>query len=190
MNKYKKGNVRIVVLVLVLILAVGGVVFWQSQNNKEMVKTEIVESPEKDAMEKKEAMKEESEKMEKKDESMTAKVLAKKNSSFSEYNQKDYEKAVAEGKIIYLEFYANWCPICRAQEEDLIEGINKLTRADVAGFRVNFKDDQTDEGEKALAAKYKIPYQHHKIVVKDGKVVIDSAETWDAQTLISELTKL
>lgn len=118
------------------------------------------------------------------------KVLAAKNSSFVEFNQKDYEAALAKGKIVYLEFYANWCPICRAQEEDLIEGINKLTRADVAGFRVNFKDDQTDEDEKALAAKYKIPYQHHKIVVKDGNVVIDSAETWDAQTLISELTKL
>ena len=117
-------------------------------------------------------------------------VLAKKNSSFVEFNQKDYEAALTEGKIVYLEFYANWCPICRAQEDDLIEGINELTRADVAGFRVNFKDDQTDENEKALAAKYKIPYQHHKIVVKDGKVIIDSAETWDAQTLITELTKL
>lgn len=118
------------------------------------------------------------------------KVLATKNSSFVEFNQKDYETALNEGKIVYLEFYANWCPICRAQEEDIIEGINKLTRADVAGFRVNFKDDQTDENEKALATKYKIPYQHHKIVLKDGKVVIDSAETWDVQTLISKLTKL
>ena len=179
-------------LVIVVILVVGGFVYWQSQKSEsdKMVKTEAVESPEQEAIEKEEAMKANVGETAKKDEVMMAKVLAKKNSSFVEFNQKDYDKAVNEGKIIYLEFYANWCPICRAQEPDLIEGFTKLTRADVAGFRVNFKDDQTDEGEKALAAKYKVPYQHHKIVVKDGKIVIDSAETWDAQTLVSELSKL
>ncbi len=169
MDKQKQGNAPVLGLVLALLFIIGVVVFWQSQRTK-MDAAPIVKEEEGD--------------------SMITKVLAKKNSTFTEFNKKDYERALSEGKIVYLEFYANWCPICRAQEPELIEGFNMLNRADVAGFRVNYKDDQTDGDEKELATKYKIPYQHHKIVLKEGKVVIDSAESWDAQTLVSELSKL
>lgn len=155
-----------------------------------MTKRENIESAETEAMEKKEVIAVSDNETVQKDGVMMAKILAKKNSTFSEFNLKDYEKALSEGKIVYLEFYANWCPICRAQETELIEGFNKLKRDDVAGFRVNFKDDQTDEDEKSLAEKFKIPYQHHKIVLKGGQVVINSADTWDVQTLVSELSNL
>jgi len=167
-----KGNAIISVAVLVAVILIGALFYFQFQKSK----LEINRAKE-TVTEKKEGV-------------MESKILAQKNSSYSEFSQSKYEKAVKDGKIVYLEFYANWCPICRAQETDLIEGFNKLTREDVAGFRVNFKDDQTDEDEKALATKYKIPYQHHKIVLKSGEVVIDSAETWDSETLVSELSKL
>ncbi len=119
-----------------------------------------------------------------------AHILANGQSRYLEFSREEYQRAISAGKIIYLEFYANWCPICRAQEQELIQGFSMLTRSDVVGFRVNYKDDQTDDLEKELAEKYKIPYQHHKIVLKDGNVVIDTAETWDAQTLVEQLSKL
>lgn len=193
MNKFKKGNVQIVVVAMIIpFLVVGGFFFWQLQSagKEAMTKRENIESAETEAMEKKEVMAVSDNETVQKDGVMMAKILAKKNSTFSEFNLKDYEKALSEGKIVYLEFYANWCPICRAQETELIEGFNKLKRDDVAGFRVNFKDDQTDEDEKSLAEKFKIPYQHHKIVLKGGQVVINSADTWDVQTLVSELSNL
>jgi thioredoxin 1 len=117
-------------------------------------------------------------------------VLSQGASIYKEFSQSEYEKALQSGKIVYLEFYANWCPICRAQEPDLIEGFKQLQRDDVVGFRVNYKDDQTDESEKALAEKYKISYQHHKIVLKNNQVVINSPDSWDSQTLVEELSKL
>ncbi len=179
MNTDQKGNILIVGVVAGLVLLIGGLVFFQSQKKQDdemMPKEEKMTDGKNDSM--------------KKEEAMMAKPLAGKNSFYNEFNQSDYEKALAEGKIVYLEFYANWCPICRAQEPDLFDGFNKLPRADVAGFRVNYKDDKTDEDEKALAEKYKIPYQHHKIVLKDGKVVIDSADTWDSADLVTQLSNL
>lgn len=116
--------------------------------------------------------------------------LTKNGVPYYTYNEEDFQKAVASKRIIYLEFYANWCPICRAQETELIAGLEALNRSDIVAFRVNFKDDQTDEDEQRLADKYKIMYQHHKIILKKNVVVIDSAEEWDAQMLITELNKL
>ncbi len=173
MRRDQKGTVLVTGAVVGLVLLIGGLVFFQSQKKQDAVMMEKQETQEKTT-----------------DEVMMAKPLAGKTSFYNEFNQQDYEKAISDGKIVYLEFYANWCPICRAQEPDLLDGFNKLTRDDVAGFRVNFKDDKTDEAEKALAEKYKIPYQHHKIVLKNGAVVIDSVDTWDSKTLVAELSKL
>lgn len=171
MDEVKRGNAKIVGLIIIVVLTTAGFFYWQSQSgrNVQTPNAEVSEST---------------------SDTESAKVLAQKNSTYSEFNQSEYEKALSEGKIVYLEFYANWCPICRAQEPDLIEGFNQLGRTDVAGFRVNFKDDQTDENEKVLAAKYKVLYQHHKIVLKNKDVVIDSSDTWDAKTLLSEFSKL
>lgn len=117
-------------------------------------------------------------------------VIAGKDSPYIEYNTADYEKAKAENKIILLEFYANWCPICRAQEPDFIRGFNSLKRSDLIGFRVNYNDGDTDDGEKVLADKHKIVYQHTRVILKEGVEVLRSNEQWDAQMLLSEIAKL
>lgn len=128
--------------------------------------------------------------MKKSDNDSVSRILTNKKVPYLEFSQEEYQKAVSAGKIIYLEFYANWCPICRAQEPELISGLDALNRDDLVAFRVNFKDDQTDAYEQALAQTYKVPYQHHKIVLKDNVVIIDSAENWDAQMVTEELSKL
>ena len=115
--------------------------------------------------------------------------LAGSTSPYLEFNQQDYEKALAEGKIIFLDFYANWCPICRGEEPDIFAGFNELTTDQVVGFRVNFKDDQTDDAEKVLAKEFAIPYQHTKVILKNGREVFRSSEIWDAATLVEEIEK-
>src|SRR3990167_8737773 len=116
----KKGNVTIWIL-LVVILIGGGAYFYQ-QNQSQKEKTMIGEKKMKKSR-------------------YSGKVLAGKSAPYLEFNQADYDKALKEGKIVLLDFYANWCPICRAEEPNIKQGFNELTNSQVIGFRVNFNDN-------------------------------------------------
>lgn len=120
----------------------------------------------------------------------SGKVLAGKSSPYIEFNKADYDKALAEGKIIFLDFYANWCPICRAEFPELYAGFDALTTDKVVGFRVNYNDSDTDADEKALAKQFDITYQHQKRIIKDGKVVLESADSWDKERVVREINGL
>lgn len=115
------------------------------------------------------------------------KILAGKSAPFLEFKKGDYDKALAEDKIILLDFYANWCPICRAEAPAIHEGFNSLTSEKIIGFRINFKDSDTDKDEETLAKDFKIPYQHTKVILKDGKEISRSLEPWDLSTFKKEL---
>lgn len=117
------------------------------------------------------------------------KVLAGNPSPFLEFSKQDYEKALSENKIIVLNFYANWCPICRSEEPALYEGFNSLATDKIVGFRVNFKDSETDPDEEALAKDFKIPYQHSKVILKEGKEFSRSLDSWDKTTFDDEINK-
>lgn len=119
--------------------------------------------------------------------SYTGTILAGKASPYIEFNTKDYEMAKKEGKILFLEFYANWCPICRAQAPKLVEGFNSLERTDVVGFRVNYNDPETDDTEKALAKEFGVTYQHTHVIVKDGKVLSKSNDDLDKESFVALL---
>lgn len=106
------------------------------------------------------------------------KVLSGTSSPFVEFSQAGYEKALTEGRIVFLDFYANWCPICRAEAPEIDAGFNGLTTDQVVGFRVNFKDSDTDSDETALAQKFNIPYQHTKLILKNGNEVLRSTDQW------------
>lgn len=107
-------------------------------------------------------------------------LLAGKSSPYLIFNKADYDKAIVEGKIVFLDFYANWCPICRAEAPEIKAGFDGLNRSDVVGFRVNYNDPDTDDDEKALAAQFSIPYQHTKVILKNGKEVYRSSDQWTA----------
>lgn len=104
-------------------------------------------------------------------------ILAGNVATYIEFRQSDYEKALSENKIIFLDFYANWCPICRAEEPEIRAGFDALTQ-EVSGFRVNFKDPETDENEKKLAEQFNVPVQHTKIILKNGQEFSRSSDTW------------
>lgn len=116
--------------------------------------------------------------------------LAGKASLYLDFKKADYEKALADGKIILLDFYANWCPICRAEAPELKAGFDSLTTDKVVGFRVNYNDSDTDEDEKKLAKDFGITYQHTKVILKNGKEVLRTLEQWDRKELVKQINSI
>lgn len=126
-------------------------------------------------------MEKENESMEKTSESMekTPDVMVK--TTYVPFTQAAYMQAQADGKIIFLEFYANWCPTCKAQAPALEDGLSRITSENFAAFRVNYKDSETDSDEQALAQKFNITYQHTHIVTNESEeVLLRSQENWSA----------
>ncbi len=105
-------------------------------------------------------------------------VVAGRSAVFLPFTRNDYQRALDADKIIFLDFYANWCPYCRAEAPELEAGFEALESDKVIGFRVNYNDGETDEDEKALAKQYAVTYQHTKVILKDGKEVFRTGDTW------------
>lgn len=96
-----------------------------------------------------------------------------------EFNATDYATAQAEGKVILLFFYASWCPICRAEEPEIIAAFNELTTDQVVGFRVHYNDEATTDEMRALANEFSVTYQHTKVLVQTGVVLQQTIQSWD-----------
>ena len=120
-------NKAIIILIIVLIVGgVGGFLFLNSSKTSIAPQDTQPTSPE----------------TERKVEGYQGNVLAGNASPFLEFNKADYEKAKTEGKIIVLNFYANWCPICRVEAPELHAGFDELNNPNVVGFRINFNDSE------------------------------------------------
>lgn len=104
------------------------------------------------------------------------------------FTQSAYAQAKADGKTIFLEFYANWCPICRAQAPALESGLVKIQSDNLVAFRVNYNDSDTDADESALAKKFNIIYQHTHLVVDAQEIVLlRSQESWSEEDVVEKI---
>ena len=79
------------------------------------------------------------------------------NSRYLVYSKDVYDAASDKRRVLY--FYATWCPSCKQANEDFTANPNKIPE-DVVVIRTNYNDPDTDQGEKDLAKKYGITYQH------------------------------
>jgi len=119
--------------------------------------------------------------------SFTGALLAGSETPLLDFTKSDYDKALASKKIIVLYFYANWCPICKAEFPKMQSAFNSFSSNEIVGFRVNFNDNETDQYEKDLARQFGVAYQHTKVILKDGERVLKSPESWEESRYISEI---
>lgn len=187
----------LVVAIVAGVLVLGGVVYYANQSQ-----TEKDEAEEEKAMIKKEAMVEDKDESMIKEEGMmsaegepapgekySGAALAGSSAPLLDFTKADYDVAVKSDKLVVLYFYANWCPICKA-EFPIMEGVfNKLTTDKVIGFRVNYNDEETDNDEKNLAREFGVAYQHTKVFVKNGQRILKSPEGWDDKRYDTEINK-
>lgn len=116
-------------------------------------------------------------------------VLAGSKAQLLDFNKADYDKATMSGKLVVLYFYANWCPICKAEFPKMQAAFNELSTGDVIGFRVNYNDNETDADEKALAREHGVAYQHTKVFVRNGTKILKAPDSWDTNRYLSEINR-
>lgn len=112
-------------------------------------------------------------------------VLVDGITKYIEYNVADFEKAKREGRIVFIEFHAFWCPFCQRLDPMIQASIANLNDPEVVGFRANF------DKEKDLKREYNVIYQHtHIIITPDGQTTWKSLDTqWNDELFRHELKK-
>jgi len=61
-----------------------------------------------------------------------------------------------KGKVVLVNFFASWCPPCRAETPEFVETYNKLKDKDFVILAFSIDDDL--EKAKRFVVDYKIPY--------------------------------
>ena len=114
-------------------------------------------------------------------------IIAGTTDPYIDFNQADFDKAVAAGKLVLLYFYDKDNPICKVEEVEAVDAFNELDVGKIVGFRVHYGDGLDDNYAKAIAAKYNVKQDHIKLVIKDGKVVDTGIDSWNKAYFESRL---
>ncbi len=116
--------------------------------------------------------------------------LQKIANNYYRYDPIAYQEALADKKTVFLDFHANWCPVCNAERPGILEGTNSINYTDVIGFEVHYNDNETKDFDNDLIKQFQVAYQHTKIIInKNGKTTLKTLEVFDKDRVISEIDK-
>jgi thioredoxin 1 len=120
----------------------------------------------------------------------TLNQLAGTTSPYYRFDKSHFEKSLEDGKVVFLDFHADWCPICLSEGPNIKAAFDELDNSEVVGYMVHYKDGRTTEDDTEMAKKYGITLQHTKVVIgRDGKVVSKSLESFSKEKTLVEINK-
>ncbi|QQR83998.1 thioredoxin family protein [Candidatus Peregrinibacteria bacterium] len=133
---------------------------WSMDGEDAMMKkdSEVMENQSDDAMMKKDESMMEGDSMEKSADD----VMSYVSGMTQPYQLAAYNQAVQDGKTVLLDFYANWCPICRANAPSLKSAAGQT---DAIVFTVDY------DNEAALKKQLGVTSQSTYVLLKDGNEV-------------------
>lgn len=118
----------------------------------------------------------------------TGTFLAGDETVLLEYNEADYNKALANKKVVILYFDTAWCALCQQEFYSAALAFNLLTTKDIAGFRVNFNDNLTSAAEQKIAQRFNVTEYHTKVILKNGKHVLTAADIWNTDRYLRAMS--
>jgi thiol-disulfide isomerase/thioredoxin len=84
------------------------------------------------------------------------------------YDKAAFEKAIAEGRPVIVDFFADWCPTCKAQKPLVRDLLNDPKMKNVTLFVADY------DKEKDLKKALRVSSQSTFVVFKGGKEVARS----------------
>ena len=99
------------------------------------------------------------------------------------YDKAAMNKALAEGKPVIVDFYAEWCPTCKTQKPIVRELLNDPKMKDVTLLVADF------DKEKDLRKTLRVSQQSTFVVFKGGKEVARSTGQTKKEDLAAAFAK-
>jgi len=110
--------------------------------------------------------------------------------NYYRYDETHFRQSLADGKIVFLNFYANWCPSCKKDQPKIFEFFNQLDDPNVVGYEVHYNDDETIDEDKEAAKKYRIAYQHTTVILNpQGSIVKKTLEGFNSEEIIQAISE-
>lgn len=98
--------------------------------------------------------------------SVTPEVNTDRGASvYEDYSPEVYERARTEDRVIVLYFTANWCEICRTQEEINTKVFTGLTKDGVVALRIHILDSESTVDTENLAKKFSIAKENTLVIL-------------------------
>ncbi len=92
------------------------------------------------------------------------------DSYYIDYKKEDYEKAIAEKRVLVLYFTSNWCEECKTQDLLNTEVFVDIAQYGVVGLRVHILDSETTIETDALAKKYDVSKEQTFVIIDTNGV--------------------
>jgi len=99
------------------------------------------------------------------------------------YTKAAFDKALADGKPVVVDFWASWCPTCKEQKPIVRALMNDPKRKNLTLFLADF------DKEEALKKQLGVTMQSTLVVLKGGKEVARSTGQTDKAELGALLDK-